>query len=80
MLFLKFSFGGVKANLHNLGFHFSFFHHPSYRHLHDTQSSEVQSQAKHRYIQLNFKVDDILKDTSPQSTQLFGIAISQSWV
>ena len=27
-----------------------------------------------------FKVDDIHKDTSPQSTQLFGIAISQPWV
>ena len=80
MLFLEFSFGGVEANLHNLGFQFSFFHHLSYRNLHETYSSSVQSQAKHRYSQLNFKVDDIHKYTTSQSTQLFGIAISQPWV
>ena len=78
MPFLKFSFGGVEANLHNLGFQFSFFHHLSYRNLHDTYSSSVQSQAKNRYIQLNFKVDDIHNYTTSQLTAPFGIAVSHS--
>ena len=73
-------FWSVHWLLHNLAFQPSFVHQFSYRDLHDTYSSEVQAQAKHRDIQLNFKGDDIHNYTTSQSTDLSGIAVSHAWV